>query len=35
MQGKLGMGEQSSFESLTEVKDIDDAGLDDKYIIAT
>ena len=35
MQNKLEIGQQSSFESLTEVKDIDDAALDEKYIIQT
>ena len=35
MQNKFDQVEQSSFESLTEVKDVEDAALDDKYMIET
>ena len=35
MQNKFDQVEQSSFESLTEVKDVEDPALDDKYMIET
>ena len=35
MQNKFDQVEQSSFESLTEVKNVEDATLDDKYMMET